>query len=140
MPPTLKIFININKITSQSSFLKAEQTLVAYPFLIKEVLQALYNLDGPPLDSFQGIPFFFVPGNPELDTVLQVRPDQGRVEGEDHLPCPADHAPFNAPQDAIGLLGHQATLLAHCQSVIHQDLQILLCRAPLQQAMSPNPY
>jgi len=26
----------------------------------------------------------FVLGSPELDTVLQVRPHQGRVEGEDH--------------------------------------------------------
>jgi len=83
LTPTLKIFININKIPSQSSFLKAEQTQFAQPFLIGEMLQALYHLCGPLLDS---LPVFFVLGSPELDTVLQVRTDQGTVEGEDHLP------------------------------------------------------
>ncbi len=82
----LKIFININRILSQSSFLKAEQTQITQPFLIGEMLQPPYYLCGPPLDSFQEIPVFFVPGSPELDALLQVRPDQGRVEREDHLP------------------------------------------------------
>jgi len=45
--------------------------------------------------------------------VLQMWLPQGRVEGEDHLPCPAGHALFNIPQDTIGLLGHRGTLLAH---------------------------
>jgi len=41
LTPTLKIFININKITSQSSFLKAEQTQFAQPFLVGEMLYIL---------------------------------------------------------------------------------------------------
>ena len=86
LSPTLKIFLNINKIPSQSSFLKAEQTQVTQPFLIVEILQAVYHLCGPLLDSFEEIPVFFVSRSPELDTVLQVRPDQGRVEGKDHHP------------------------------------------------------
>jgi len=100
------------------------------------MLQALYHLCDPPLDSLQEIPDFFVPGSSELDTVLQVMPDQGRVDGENHLPWSAGHAPFNALQDPIGPLVHQGTLLAHHQPVIHQDPQILLCRAPLQQVIS----
>ena len=84
--PTLKILININQILSESSFLKAEQTRVSQPFIIGEMLQAPYHLCGPLLDSFQEIHVFFAPGSSELDTILQVRPDQGRVEGEDHLP------------------------------------------------------
>ena len=56
--PTLKIFININKITSES-FLKAEQTQIAQRFLTGEMLQALYHLCDPPLDSLQEIPVFF---------------------------------------------------------------------------------
>jgi len=40
LTPTLKLFININKITSESSFLKAEQTQFAQPFLTEEMLQA----------------------------------------------------------------------------------------------------
>jgi len=72
-------------MTSESSFLKAEQTQFTQPFLIGEVLQALHDLCGPPLDFLQEILVCLIPGSPELDTVLQVRPDQGRVEGEDHL-------------------------------------------------------
>jgi len=45
-------------------------------------------------------------------------PHQGRVEEEDHLPRPAGHTLFNAPQDTIGLRGHKGTLLAHGQPVV----------------------
>jgi len=76
---TLKISLSINKIASESSFLKAEQTQVPQPFLKGEMLQAFYHLCSSLLDSFQEIPVIFVPGIPELDTVLQVRPDHGRV-------------------------------------------------------------
>ena len=43
-------------------------------------------------------------------------PPQGRAEGEENLPCPAGHTPRDAPQDPIGLLGSQGTLLAHPRS------------------------
>jgi len=115
--------------------LKAEQNQVAQPFLVREVLQALYHLHGPLLESLQEIPVFFVPRSPELDTKLQVRPDQSRAEGEDHLPSPAGHAPFNALQDPIGLHGHQGTLLAHEHPVVHLVPKVPHCRAPLQQVM-----
>ena len=80
LTPTLKIVVNINKITSESSFVKAEQTQFAQPVLIGEMLQVLYHLCGPLLDSLHEILVFFVLGSPELDTVLKVRPQQGRVE------------------------------------------------------------
>ena len=38
-------------------------------------------------------------------------PHQGRVEGKENLPRPAGHTPLYAPQDPIGLLGSQGTLL-----------------------------
>ena len=38
----------------------------------------------------------------------------------------------------IGLLGHKGTLLAHGHPIIHQDTQVLLCRAPFQH-VSPWP-
>jgi len=53
-------------------------------------------------------------------------PPRGGVQGEDPIPQPSGHIPFNAPQDTIGLLGHQGTLLSHSQPVV-------LHRAPLQQ-------
>ena len=77
----------------------------------------------------------FVLWSSELDTVLQLRPHEGRVEWEDHLPCPAGHALFHAPQYVIGLLVLQDTLLAHGQPVSHQDTQVPLCRAPFQQVI-----
>ena len=79
---------------------------------------------------------FFVPRSPDLDTILQVRPDQSRAEEQDPLPSPAGHAPFNALQDPIGLLGHQGTLLAHDHRVVHLDPQVPHCRTPLQQVTS----
>jgi len=57
-------------------------------------------------------------------------PLQGRVEGKDHLPHPADHALFKAHRNIISLLGHKDTLLTHGQLVAHQDTQIFLCRSP----------
>jgi len=36
--------------------------------------------------------------------VFQMWPLQGRAEGQDHLPRPASHAFFNAPQITIGFL------------------------------------
>jgi len=70
LPSTLKTFININKIPSESSFLKAEQTQLIQPVLTGEMLLAFYHLRGPPLDSLQENHVFFVPESPELDTVF----------------------------------------------------------------------
>jgi len=48
-----------------------------------------------------------------------------RAEGKENLPRPAGHTPLDAPQDPIGLLGNQDTLLAHGQLVVHEDTQSL---------------
>jgi len=53
-----------------------------------------------------------VPKTPHLDTVLQVRSDQHRVEGQDHLPHSAGHASFDAAQNMVGFLGCRGTLLS----------------------------
>ena len=53
LTPTLKILINIYKISCESSFLMAEQTQFYQPFLKGEMFQTLYNLCGPSLDSLQ---------------------------------------------------------------------------------------
>lgn len=58
LTPTLKIFINMNKITSESSTLKAEQTQFAQLFLKGEMLEALYHPCAPQLGSLQEIPVF----------------------------------------------------------------------------------
>ena len=52
-------------------------------------------------------------------------------------PPPASHFIFNAPQNIIGLSGHKGTL-AHGQHAVHQNTQVLLLRALLQQLI-PKP-
>jgi len=89
LPPALKILININWIPSQSSFLKAEQTQVAQPFLTGEMLQAFYHLHWTL--SRRSLSFF-VSGSPELDTLLQVRPDQGSAYGNS---CIIFYSPYD---------------------------------------------
>ena len=124
LPPAPQVFIDIDQIPSESSFLKAEQTHVTQPFLIGEVLQALYHLCGPPLDSLQEIPVFFCTREPRTghSTPGEAWPGQNRGGGSP--PLTYGHNLINEPQDAIGLLDHQDTLLAHGQ-LVYQDHQVL---------------
>ena len=62
-------------------------------------------------------------------------PHQGKVEGEGHLLGPASHALINTLQGPIGFLGHKYIQQAHGQSVVPQDRQVLLRRAPLWQVI-----
>jgi len=78
-------------------------------------------------------------GNPELDTALQMWPQQGKGEGKDHLPLPAGHALCNAFQDTNGFLGHKGTVLAHGEPVAHQDTQILFAEL-LSSRSVPHVY
>lgn len=48
-------------------------------------------------------------------------PHQGKAECEDHLSQSAGHPLCNVPQVAIGLPGHNSTLITHGQPVVHQD-------------------
>lgn len=66
-------------------------------------------------------------------TLLQMWAHQGRVDGQDHLPQLAGHILFNASLDTTGLLGHKNIPLAQGQPLVHQDNQVLLLRASLQQ-------
>jgi len=66
-----------------------------------------------------------------LDTTLQMKSHQHRVEGQDHLPCPADHTSFETTQDMVGFLGCKGILLAQVQFAIHQYHQVLLMWAVL---------
>lgn len=74
LTPTL--WILSYAILSQSSLLQAEQTQVSQPFVIQEMLQALYHFCHLLPDFLQEIPvcflFFFDLMSPELDTVLQM--------------------------------------------------------------------
>ena len=86
------------------------------------------------MDELQQVCVFPVLRTPHLDTVLQVRPHQSRVEGHNHLPSPAGHASLDAAQDMVGFLGCKGTLLSHVQLAIHQYSQVIFCRPMF------NPY
>ncbi|KAF1468800.1 Arf-GAP with SH3 domain, ANK repeat and PH domain-containing protein 2, partial [Megadyptes antipodes antipodes] len=75
---------------------------------------------------------------PKLNTVFQVRPHQGRVQGHDHFPAPAGHTISDTGQDAIGLLGHLGTLPAHVQPAVNQHPQVLFRQAAFQP-LFPKP-
>ncbi|KAK4824165.1 hypothetical protein QYF61_011292, partial [Mycteria americana] len=57
---------------------------------------------------------------------------------DDHFPTPAGHTIPDTSQDAVGLLGHLGTLLAHIQLAIDQYLQVLFHQAAFQP-LFPKP-
>jgi len=75
---------------------------------------------------------------PRLNTVLEVWPYQCRLRGYDHLPAPAGHTIPDPSQDAVGLLGHLGTLLAHVQLAVSQHPQVLFRQAAFQLLL-PKP-
>ena len=127
-----------NEVSSKPSLLQAKQAQFSQSFLIGEVLQPSGHLSGLPLDTFQELCIFVLLGAPGLDAVLQRGPQKSQIEGDDHLPLPAGHPLFNAAQNTIGLLGLKHTLLAHFQLLVHQDPQVLLCRAALKEFFSQS--
>ncbi|PKU46678.1 hypothetical protein llap_2995 [Limosa lapponica baueri] len=97
-----------------------------------------HQLGGSPLDTLQHFNVLLLVRGPELNTVLKVRPHQCRVQRHHHFPTPAGHAIPDTSQDAIGLLGHLGTLLAHVKLSVHQYPQILFCWATIQP-LFPKP-
>lgn len=66
---SLQIFIHIDAVPSQLSFLKDEQVQSLQTFIIRELLQSLNYLCSP-LDSLQDFPVSLVLRSPNLDTVV----------------------------------------------------------------------
>ncbi|KAK4819006.1 hypothetical protein QYF61_022837 [Mycteria americana] len=132
------VVVESNKVSPQHPFLKAKQPQFPQPLLIRLVLQTLHQLRCPSLDTPQHLNVSLVVGGPKLNTGFEVQPHQCRVQGHDHFPSPAGHAIFDASQDAIGLLGHLGTLLAHIQPPVDQHPQVLFRWAAFQP-LFPKP-
>jgi len=81
---------------------------------------------------------FLVVRGPKLNAVFEVRPHQCRVQGHDHFPTPAGHTIPDTSQDAVGLLGHLDTLLAHVQPAVDQHPKVLFCWAAFR-SLFPKP-
>jgi len=76
--------------------------------------------------------------SPKLNTVLEVRPHQCRVQGHDPLPASAGHTIPDPSQDAVGLLGHVGRLMALIQPAVNQHPQVLSRWAAFQPLL-PKP-
>ncbi|KAK4824593.1 hypothetical protein QYF61_016838 [Mycteria americana] len=122
---------------STTSF-QAKQPQFPQPPLIRLLLQTLHQLRCPSLDTLQPLNVSLVVRGPKLNTGFEVRPHRCRVQGHDHFPSPAGHTISDTSQDAIGLLGHLGTLLAHIQAAVNQYSQVLLCWAAFQP-LFPKP-
>ena len=86
----------------------------------------------------QQLNIFLVVRGSKPNTALQVWPHQCRVQGHDHFPTPAGHPIPDTSQDALGLLGHLDTQLAHVQPPVNQHPKVLFCRAAFQPLL-PKP-
>ncbi|GAB0203357.1 hypothetical protein GRJ2_002801300 [Grus japonensis] len=92
----------------------------------------------PSLDTLQHLNVLLVVRGPKVNTVLEVRPHQSRVQGDHHFPSPAGYTISDTSQDAVGLLSHLGTLLAHIQLAIDQHPQVLFYQAAFQPLL-PKP-
>ncbi|KAK4833095.1 hypothetical protein QYF61_027761 [Mycteria americana] len=97
--------VESDEVSPQPPFLQAKQPQLPQPLLRRLLLQTLHQLRCPSLDTLQHLNIPLVVGGPKLNTVFEVRPHQGRVQGHNHFPSPAGHAIFDTSQDAIGILG-----------------------------------
>jgi len=92
------------------------------------------------MDLLQQPHILLVLGASGLDSVLQMGPHEGRVEGGNHLPLPAGHHSFDSTQDTVGLLGCKCALLANVQLLVHQDPQVFLGRGALKEFISQSVF
>jgi len=133
-----QVVVESEKVYPQPPLLQTKQPHFPQPLLIRLVLQTLHQPRCPSLDMLQQLNALLVLRRPKLNTVLQVRPHQCRVQGHDHLSTPAGHIIPETSQDAVVLLGHLGTLLAHVQLAVDQHPKVLFHQVALR-CSSPTP-
>jgi len=106
--------------------------------LIRLVLQTSHQLHCSSLNTLQGLKVFLVVRGPKLNAVLEVQAQQGWVQSGDHCLAPAGNTISDTSQDAIGLLGHQGTLLAHVQLSVNEHPQVCFFYTVFQ-SLYPKP-
>jgi len=121
---SFQVVVESDKVSPQPSLFQTKQSQFHQPLLIRLVLQTLHQPHCPSLDTLQHVNVLLVVRGPKLNTVLEVHPHQCRVQGHDPLPTPAGHTVPDTSQDAVGLLGHLGTLLAHVQPAVDQHVQV----------------
>jgi len=135
---SFQVVVVSDKVSPQPPLLQTKQPQFPQPLLLRLVLQTLRRLHCPSLDTLQHLTVLLVVRGPKLNTLLQVRPHQCRVQGHNHLLPPAGHTIPDTSQDAVGLLGHLGILFAHVQLAVSQHPKVLFCRASFQPLL-PQP-
>jgi len=135
---TFQILEESNKISPHSSSPQTKQPEFLQSLLIGHTLQALHKPCCPSLDLLQYLNVLSLLRCPKLNTVLEVRPHQCRVQGQDDFPSPAQHTIPDTSQDATGLLGHVGTLLAHIQLTVHQYTEVPFYQTAFQPQRKPK--
>ncbi|KAK4830689.1 hypothetical protein QYF61_012858 [Mycteria americana] len=128
---SFQVVVESNKVSPQPPLLQAKQPQLPQPILIRLVLQTLHQLRCPSLDSLQHLNVSLVVRGPKLNTGFEYR-------GTITPLSPAGHTISDTSQDAIGLVGHLGTLLAHIQAAVNQHPQVLFHRAAFQP-LFPKP-
>ncbi|KAK4818594.1 hypothetical protein QYF61_015456 [Mycteria americana] len=118
---SFQVVVGSEKISPQPPFLQAKQPQFPQSLLIRLLLQTLHQLHCPSLDTLQHLSAFLYSSAKYRETTSLVL-----------LATFSDTS-----QDAIGLLGHLGTLLAHIQLAIDQHPQVL-CWAAFQP-LFPKP-
>ena len=136
--PTFQVAVESSNVSPQPSLLQTKPPQFPQPFLTRLVLQNTHQPRCPSLDTLQHLNVLLLVRGPKLNTILQVQTYQCRVQGHDHLPAPAGHAILGTSQDAVGLLGHLGTLLAHVQPAVNQYPKVLFRQAAFQP-LFPKP-
>ncbi|KAK4827864.1 hypothetical protein QYF61_022014 [Mycteria americana] len=131
---SFQVAVESDKVSPQPLLLQAKQTQFPQPLLTRLVLQTLHQLRCPSLDTFRHLNDSLVVKGPKLNTVFNT----AASPGGNHFPSPAGHTIPDTSQDAIDLLGHLGTLLAHIQLAVNQHPQVLLCWAAFQP-LFPKP-
>lgn len=94
-----------SEVSSEPSFLQAQQAQLLHHFFIGGVLQAFDHLHGPPLDTLRQLHIVLTLRTPGLDTVLQMGPSHPCPQQRGGQPpsSPHCHPSFNAAQNTVGL-------------------------------------
>lgn len=126
----LQVLEDYCEVSMQPSLLWVEQPWFSQPGSAGEVLQSSSQLHGPPLGLLQQFHALIL-GASELYTALHVGSHKSSVDGENLLPRPADHTPFDAAQGMVGLLACDCMLTTHVEFFIGHHPQFLLHRTAL---------
>ncbi|KAF4804897.1 hypothetical protein TURU_003799 [Turdus rufiventris] len=127
---TFQEVVESDKVTPESPFLQAKQPQPPQLFLIGLRFQALHQ---PCCLLWTGssISTSFLNGGARTGHSTQGEASPVLSTGED-LPFPSGHNIPDTGRDAIDLLGHQGTLLAHVHPAVDQYLQFPFCLGTVQ--------